>query len=98
MPPEEAELRPLIAAESIRPGSALALASVGYATVAAFVVLHLDARGIGHGAVVFGAFAAMVVLTRLIGGDLPDRVGPVPLRGWRGDGRIPRAGDDRRRP
>ncbi len=76
VPPEEEELRPLIAAESIRPGSALALASVGYATVAAFVVLHLDARGIGHGAVVFGAFAAMVVLTRLIGGDLPDRVGP----------------------
>ena len=76
VPPEEEEPRPLIAAESIRPGSALALASVGYATVAAFVVLHLDARGIGHGAVVFGAFAAMVVLTRLIGGDLPDRVGP----------------------
>ena len=76
VPPEEEEPRPLIAAESIRPGSALALASVGYATVAAFVVLHLDARGVGHGAVVFGAFAAMVVLTRLIGGDLPDRVGP----------------------
>jgi MFS family permease len=76
VPPEETEQRPLIAAESIRPGSALALASVGYATVAAFVVLHLDARGIGHGAVVFGAFAAMVVLTRLVGGDLPDRLGP----------------------
>ena len=50
---------------------ALALASVGYATVAAFVVLHLESRGVGHGAIVFGAFAAMVVLTRLIGGDLP---------------------------
>jgi MFS family permease len=72
------ELRgPLIAPESIRPGLALALASVGYATVAAFVVLHLDARGIGHGATVFAAFAAMVVLTRLIGGDLPDIVGPA---------------------
>ena len=53
------------------------MASVGYATVAAFVVLHFDARGIGHGATVFGAFAAMVVLTRLIGGDLPDRIGPA---------------------
>jgi MFS family permease len=77
VPPDEAQRRPLIAAESIRPGSALALASVGYATVAAFVVLHLDARGIGHGAAVFGAFAAMVVLTRLIGGNLPDRFGPA---------------------
>jgi MFS family permease len=68
---------PLIAAESLRPGLSLALASVGYAAVAGFVVLHLDARGIGHGALVFGTFAAMVVLTRLVGGNLPDRVGPV---------------------
>lgn len=71
------EPQPLIAREAIRPGIALALASIGYATVAAFVVLHLDARGVGHGATVFGAFATMVVLTRLIGGDLPDRVGPT---------------------
>ena len=67
----------LIAPEAVRPGAALALGSIGYAAVAAFVVLHLDARGIGHGALVFGAFATMVVLTRLVGGDLPDRVGPA---------------------
>ena len=71
------EHRRLIAREAVRPGAALALASVGYATVASFVVLHLDARGVGHGATVFGAFATMVVLTRLVGGDLPDRVGPL---------------------
>jgi len=71
------EHQPLIAREAIRPGIALALASIGYATVAAFVVLHLEARGVGHGATVFGAFASMVVVTRLIGGDLPDRVGPA---------------------
>jgi MFS family permease len=76
--PPVLERRPrLIAPESIRPGAALALASVGYAAVAGFVVLHLDARGVGHGATVFGAFAAMVVLTRLIGGNLPDRIGPA---------------------
>jgi MFS family permease len=68
---------PLIAREALRPGIALALASIGYAAVAAFVVLHLDARGVGHGAAVFGAFATMVVLTRLVGGDLPDRIGPA---------------------
>ena len=67
----------LIAREAVRPGSALALASIGYACVAAFVVLHLDARGVGHGATAFGAFASMVVLTRLFAGDLPDRVGPA---------------------
>lgn len=76
-PIEQTERHPLIAREAVRPGAALALASIGYATVAAFVVLHLDARGVGHGATVFGAFASMVVLTRLIGGDLPDRVGPA---------------------
>jgi MFS family permease len=75
--PADGEHHPLIAREAVRPGLALALASFGYATVASFVVLHLDARGIGHGATVFGAFATMVVLTRLIGGDLPDRVGPL---------------------
>ena len=74
-PPSERQ--PLIAREAIVPGSALALASVGYATVAAFVVLHLDARGVGHGATAFGAFATMVVLTRLVAGDLPDRIGPA---------------------
>ncbi|MEK6276509.1 MAG: MFS transporter [Actinomycetota bacterium] len=76
-PAPSAQRGPLIAPESLRPGLVLALASVGYATMAAFVVLHLDAQGIGHGATVFGAFAAMVVLTRLIGGDLPDIVGPA---------------------
>jgi MFS family permease len=76
-PVAHAEQHPLIAREAVRPGTALALASLGYATVAAFVVLHLEARGVGHGALVFGAFATMVVLTRLIGGDLPDRIGPA---------------------
>jgi MFS family permease len=71
------ERHPLIAREALRPGIALALVSTGYATLAAFVVLHLEARGVGHGATVFGAFATMVVLTRLVGGDLPDRVGPA---------------------
>ncbi len=75
--PGKDEHHPLIAPEAVRPGAALALGSLGYATVASFVVLHLDQRGLGHGAVVFGVFATMVVLTRLAAGDLPDRVGPA---------------------
>jgi MFS family permease len=77
VPHPEEEHPALIEREAIRPGTALALGSIGYGTMAAFVVLHLDSRGVGHGAAVFGAFATMVVLTRLIGGDLPDRVGPA---------------------
>lgn len=73
----EHEHHSLIAREAVIPGAALALGSIGYAAVATFVVLHLDDRGVGHGALVFGAFATMVVLTRLVGGDLPDRVGPA---------------------
>lgn len=75
VPHAHTEPHPLIAPEAIGPGIAIALASVGYAAIAAFVVLHLEARGVGHGVVVFGAFAAMIVLTRLVAGDLPDRVG-----------------------
>jgi len=76
-PQIEEEHHPLIAREAVRPGTALALGSIGYGTIAAFVVLLLESRGVGHGATVFGAFATMVVLTRLVGGDLPDRIGPA---------------------
>lgn len=75
-PHTHAEPHPLIAPEAVVPGAAIALASAGYAALAAFVVLLLEARGVGDGAVVFAAFAAMLVLARLLAGDLPDRLGP----------------------
>jgi MFS family permease len=78
-PLTHAEPHPLIAPEAVRPGFAIALASVGYATLAAFIVLLLESRGIGHGATVFAAFAAMVVLARVLAGHLPDRYGPAPV-------------------
>ena len=67
--------RSLIATESLWPGLGLAATIAGYATLAGFIVLHLDDRGIGHGALVFTAFAATVVLTRIFGGWIPDRYG-----------------------
>ncbi|HEX7278849.1 MAG TPA: MFS transporter [Solirubrobacterales bacterium] len=79
VPLRHAEPHPLIAPEAVGPGFAIGLASVGYAAIATFIVLHLEARGIGHGATVFAAFAAMLVLTRLVFGHLPDRVGPAPV-------------------
>lgn len=77
VPLAHSEPHPLIAPEAVRPGLAVALASVGYAAVATFIVLHLEARGVGHGATVFAAFAAMIVITRLVAGNLPDRLGPA---------------------
>lgn len=76
--PEAAAERRLISREALGPGLGLSLAIVGYATVAAFLVLHLDERGVGHGGAVFAAFAGMVVVMRVVGGALPDRVGPIP--------------------
>lgn len=58
-----------------RPGVALALANVGYAALAGFVVLLLRSRGIGGGASVFTAFALAVFASRLVLGRMPDRAG-----------------------
>lgn len=67
--------RQLIAKEALGPGIALSLTVVGYATLASFIVLHIEDRELGNGAVVFTAFASMVVLTRIVGGGIPDRFG-----------------------
>lgn len=75
--PPRRERGPLIARESIRPGAALSLATVGYAAMASFIVLDLASEHIGHGTEAFTAFAASVVVTRLLAGDLPDRIGPL---------------------
>jgi MFS family permease len=61
-----------------RPGIALALANVGYAALAGFVILHLRARGIGGGASVFTAFAVAVFASRLALSRVPDRAGARP--------------------
>jgi MFS family permease len=74
--PRPAERQPLLPAAALRPGVALFLANVGYATLAGFVILHLDDLGVGGGAAVFTAFATTVVLARIALSWLPDRVGP----------------------
>ncbi|HEV3129467.1 MAG TPA: MFS transporter [Solirubrobacteraceae bacterium] len=74
-PPNSALAGPLIPRAVLAPGAALALANAGYATMAAFVVLALAHRGIGHGALVFTAYAVAVVGSRLLLGRLPDRIG-----------------------
>jgi MFS family permease len=58
-----------------RPGIALALANIGYAALAGFVVLKLSALGVGGGASVFTAFAVAVFASRLALGRIPDRAG-----------------------
>jgi MFS family permease len=61
-----------------RPGIALALANIGYAALAGFVILLLQARGIEGGASVFTAFAVAVFASRLALSHVPDRRGARP--------------------
>jgi MFS family permease len=68
------------------PGLALGLASAGYAGLAAFVVLHLQARGIQSGFVVLGGFSVVYAGTRLFIGHLPDQLGPRRVVIWSGIG------------
>ncbi|MGC5663751.1 MFS transporter [Micromonospora sp. WMMD723] len=76
----------LLLRPALLPGVALTLGAAGYAGLAAFVVLHLDARDIGHGVVVLSCFSAVYAGTRLVIGHLPDRLGPRRVAAWCGVG------------
>jgi MFS family permease len=78
--------RDLLVRPALLPGLALALAAAGYAGLAAFVVLHLQARGIPAGFVVLGTFSAVYAGTRLVIGHVPDRFGPRRVVIWCGIG------------
>lgn len=78
--------RDLLLRPAALPGLSLALAAAGYAGLAAFVVLHLQARGIPDGFVVLGSFSVVYAGTRLFVGHLPDRFGPRRLVIWCGIG------------
>ena len=73
-----------IAREAVGPGAAFALSIIGYAALAAFIVLHLEEIGADHGALVFTAFALTVVAMRALGGGLPDRFGGARCAAWAG--------------
>jgi MFS family permease len=76
----------LLIRPALLPGVALGLAAAGYAGLAAFVLLHLEAQGIGNGAVVLGGFSAVYAGTRLVIGRLPDQLGPRRVAAWSGAG------------
>jgi MFS family permease len=75
--PGETHRTRLFAPEALGPGLAMTMATLGYAALAGFIVLHLDDRGIDHGASIFTAFALTVVAARVLFGWLPDRFGGV---------------------
>jgi MFS family permease len=76
----------LLLRPALVPGVALGLAAAGYAGLAAFVLLHLEERGIHSGAVVLSGFSLVYAGTRLFIGHLPDRLGPRRVAAWSGIG------------
>ncbi|HKB32122.1 MAG TPA: MFS transporter [Streptosporangiaceae bacterium] len=72
----------LLPASTVVPGVALSLAALGYAALAAFVALHMMARGVANGIAAFNAFGFTYVGVRLFIGNLPDRLGPRQVAFW----------------
>jgi MFS family permease len=85
-PPERPDVVPARAAilpvSTVVPGIALSLAALGYAALAAFVALHMAARGVSNGIAAFNAFGVTYVGVRLFIGNLPDRLGARQVAFW----------------
>lgn len=80
--PQRSAGRAILIRPALVPGVGLGLASAGYAGLAAFVVLHLQARGIQSGFVVLSGFSIVYAGTRLFIGHLPDQLGPRRVVTW----------------
>ncbi|MGH9116641.1 MAG: MFS transporter [Acidimicrobiales bacterium] len=62
---------------AIRPGFVLALATTGFAAFAAFLPLYVDQVGLATSGTVFAVYSVLVLAVRILGGRLPDRLGPI---------------------
>jgi len=83
-PTVSVNLRSFFPVSTLAPGAALSLASVGYAALAAFVALHMAARGVSNGIAAFNAFGVTYIGVRLVIGNLPDRHGASRVAFWSG--------------
>lgn len=72
----------LLPRAAIVPGLAVALAALGYAALASFVSLHMQARGVANGIAAFDAFGVTYIGVRLFFGGLTDRVSPHLIAFW----------------
>ena len=72
----------ILPAAAVVPGIAVSLAALGYAALAAFVSLHMLARGVSNGIAAFDAFGFTYIGVRLFIGNVPDRLGPRQVAFW----------------
>jgi MFS family permease len=61
---------------ALLPGLVLLLALIGFGGFSAFAALHAREVGLSRPGLVFFVFAGVVVLVRVVGRTLPDRLGP----------------------
>lgn len=84
--PEQAEptsaRATILPPSTVVPGIALSLAALGYAALAAFVALHMAARGVANGIAAFNAYGFTYVGVRLFIGNVPDRFGARRVALW----------------
>jgi MFS family permease len=72
----------LLPRAAVMPGLSVSLAALGYAALAAFVSLHMLARGVSNGIAAFDAFGFTYIGVRLFIGNVPDRLGPRLVAFW----------------
>jgi MFS family permease len=72
----------LLPRAAVMPGLSVSLAALGYAALAAFVSLHMLARGVPNGIAAFDAFGFTYIGVRLFIGNVPDRLGPRTVAFW----------------
>lgn len=64
------------------PGLGFALSGITFGSITAFLTLFFALEGWAHGALAFTAFAVALILTRVVAGHLPDRVGGARVALW----------------
>jgi MFS family permease len=75
---DETAQQPLIHPAAVRPGIVLMLGLIGLAGFSAFVSLYArDELGLSGAGVIFVVYGVCILLVRVVGARLPDRLGPI---------------------
>jgi MFS family permease len=62
---------------AVRPGVILALSTTGYAGFSAFIPLYVTQLGLTGSGLIFAEYAVAVLVVRVLGARLPDRLGSI---------------------
>src|SRR3954469_1534491 len=77
VPPDSSARRRFLHPAALRPGVILALSTTGFAGFSAFVPLYVTQVGLESSGLVFAEYALAVLVVRIFGARLPDRLGSI---------------------